>query len=97
MTNVRDTSRDAYHGATHLEAQQQEIVTFLAKRCSRDWTRNEIAVATGMRISSVAGRVNKLVQLGVIAEGPRRPDRHTHIAAHALQLAPATSDLFTSA
>jgi len=92
-TNCRWSSIDALYGATHLGEQERAIVAFLARSGPGDWTRNELAVATGIRISSVSGRINALIERGVVVEGPRRPDRHTHVSSHALWLAPTQAEL----
>lgn len=88
------TSIDAYYAlGPKLSRQQAEIIAFLGKHCHRDHTRGEIAEATGMRLSSVTGRVNELLHRFVLNEGPRRPCRVTGINAHPLRLAPAQMDL----
>jgi hypothetical protein len=85
---VASTSRDAYHDmGPRLGDQQRAIVAFLAHNAHRDYTRNEIAQATGMRLSAVCGRVAELLQLQMVHESPRRPDRHTGVNAHPVKLA----------
>lgn len=91
---VRDTSIDAFYAlGPKLGQQQRTIVAFLAKRCERDWTRGELAQATGMRLSSVCGRVKELADLKVIDELPRRPCRTTGVQAHPIRLAAAQLEL----
>lgn len=88
------TSIDAYHSmGPKLGSQQKCIVAFLAKHCHRDYTRGEIAVETGMRLSSVCGRCAELIAAQILTEGPRRPDRFTGIAAHPVRLAPEQREL----
>ncbi len=93
-TDMASTSIDAYHAmGPRLGVQQRQIVAFLAKRCERDWTRCEISEATGLRLSSVCGRMKELTLLQVIQELPRRACRCTGRAAHPVRLAPAQLEL----
>lgn len=91
-----DTSRDAYRGFIaegRLEPMQQRIVDFLASHAG-DYTRRELALYTGIGISSVCGRVKELLEAGSIVEKSRRPCSQTGIAAHALAIAPVQRALF---
>lgn len=93
-TAVASTSIDAYHAmGPRLGRQQRAILDYMAKHCHRDYTRAELADATGLRLSSVCGRAAELLALYVLSEGPRRPCRCTGINAHPLRLAPAQMDL----
>ena len=60
---VKETSRKAYHELREADAlgKQQRIV-LQALRWG-DLTRNEVAEVTGLRVSSVCGRVNDLVAI----------------------------------
>lgn len=94
-TAVADTSVAAFYAlGPKLGQQQHAIVAFLAKHCHRDFTRAELAQATGLRLSSVTGRVNELVKVHLVVEGVRRPCSTTGIAAHTLRIAPVQNDLF---
>jgi hypothetical protein len=93
--NVRDTSIDAYR-TVRLGDQQHRIVAFLAKHAHTDFTRHELSVGTGISVNAVAGRVAELLKLQIIEERPRRPDRHTKVAAHPLTLAPLQAELFAA-
>ncbi len=93
-TAVADTSIAAYHAMRpRLGGQQNQVVGFLARNVHRDYTRSELAEATGMRLSSVCGRVAELIERQMLTEGPRRPCRCTGVNAHPLRLAPAQMDL----
>jgi hypothetical protein len=94
-TAIAETSLIAYRAmGPKLSRQENEVVAFLAKHCHRDYTRNEIAAATGIRLSSVCGRCNSLVERQALSEGPRRRCAITGSTAHPLRLAPAQADLF---
>lgn len=69
------TSIENYHehrrsGA--LGAQAQAILDFLAKHPNKNWSRSEIERATGIRLSSVCGRINELLKEELITERPER-------------------------
>lgn len=56
-----------------LGAQASEIVKFLTRYSDRDWSRAELAEAMNLRLSSVCGRVNELIQSKhVQPQHPRR-------------------------
>ena len=80
---VRDTSIEAYHdmkGSGELSVRQQEVLAALER--GRDYSRAEIAMASGLRLSSVCGRVNELIKLGRIAEAPIRACKVTGRTVH---------------
>jgi hypothetical protein len=98
-TTARTTSIEAYGAfvmGPKLADQQRTIVAFLAKHCHRDFTRNELAEGTGLRLASVCGRVHELLAAGTIEECARRPDRITGVNAHALRLTPLQAELFAA-
>lgn len=71
---IKDTSREAYNELlrTGQAGQQaQFLLSFIEN--NPGLTRAEIAEATGLRISSVCGRVKELLEARAIAEGERRP------------------------
>jgi DNA-binding IclR family transcriptional regulator len=81
---IATTSRDAYD--EHLESgklgeQQRKLMLWFHTHGGR-YTRAEIASTTGMRLSSVCGRVNELIQLGYLEEGDRRKCIVTGRSAH---------------
>lgn len=93
---IASTSRDAYHAfAPEFPRQQRVIVDFLASHPG-DYTRAELAERTGLRLSSVCGRVNELLERGAVQERSRRPCSITGVSAHALRLAPAQQELFAA-
>lgn len=90
------TSVDAYRAfrsSPSLSRQQRVIVDHLAAYRGGH-TRAELAQATGIRLSSVCGRVNELLERGEIVERSRRPCSVTGVQAHVLRIAPNQSDLF---
>lgn len=93
-TAVADTSIAAYHAmGPRLGRQQRTILQHMAKHAHRDFTRSELAEATGERLSSICGRSRELLERQMLTEGPRRPCRVTGVNAHPLRLAPAQMDL----
>lgn len=91
------TSIDAYYAfiaGPKLGQQQKAIIAHLAKHAHRDFTRAELADATGIRLSSICGRVNELRERYVIEEAPRRPCGVTRVNAHPIRLAPAQGEMF---
>lgn len=70
---ISDTSMKAYReliGAGVFQPRELQVLQALAEK---PLTRDEIAAATGLRLSSVCGRVNSLVKAGAIVSfGERR-------------------------
>ncbi len=61
---VASTSIENYRehkSSGKLGRQAREIVEFLAQHTDRDWSRHELAEATGIQLSSICGRVNELI------------------------------------
>lgn len=88
ITGVRDTSRAAYKehaGSGKLTEQQAQLVYFLRFK-PEGVTRNEIAQGTTLRLSSVCGRVNELIKLNILTDGPRRKCTVTGINSHVVTL-----------
>lgn len=71
-TNVADTSIEAYHGLTvaQLSASQKRVIEAIEE--GRNYSRAEIAAKTGMRLSSVCGRVNELIAARLLEPAERR-------------------------
>jgi len=93
---IRDTSAVAlaeHRSSGALQEQERAIVSFLARRCERDWTRSEIAAATGLRLSSICGRVNGLIASQALEELPRRRCRETGRSAHPIRIAAMQAEL----
>lgn len=87
--SVRDTSAEAYFDHRDSGALGKQAVELLkAFQPGRDYSRAELAVATGIRLSAVCGRVNELVKLGVLAEAPVRPCKQTGRTIHPVFRAP---------
>lgn len=97
---IKQTSVDAYYAmiaGPKLGEQQRAIVAYLARNCHRDFTRAELAQYLGLRVSSVCGRVNELLEQQAVVETPRRKCSVTGSSAHPLKLAPAQIELFGEA
>lgn len=63
-TGVRDTSKAAYSGLRYsgaLTVQQKLVLTTITFGSQHDWTRQELARATGLGINAICGRVNELL------------------------------------
>jgi predicted transcriptional regulator len=87
-TAVRDTSLAAFRAmGPRLGTQQRTVVEYLEEH-RRAFTRNELALATGLALSAICGRVNELVKAGALVECPRRRCHVTGKSAHPVRLAP---------
>jgi hypothetical protein len=90
LTQVSDSSIDCYH--THkieFNHQEQIIMDFIDANKTKTFTRREIAFATGLEVSAVAGRVNSLIhEKGVLFEMPRRKCSRSGISAHTVMRKP---------
>lgn len=74
LTNVRDSSRAAYHelrDSGRLGRQQQTIIDQV--KPGRDYSLRELSAITGLEINAVSGRVNDLKKLNLLVEGEKRP------------------------
>ena len=84
---IRGISLEAYE--RHIASgkaltQWQTIYGFL--KAHRPVTRAELSDMTGIRLSSVCGRVNELIKAGLIEEYERRKCRSTKEPAHPIGL-----------
>jgi len=64
---IATTSIENYHAhksSGRLGKQARALVEFIANHTDRDWSRAELAEQTGLRLSSVCGRVNELIHSG---------------------------------
>ena len=82
---ARNISIEAYH--KHIESgkawvQWVKIFDFMLENSHTFFTRAEIAHYLGMRDSSVCGRVNKLLEAGLLVEHDRRKCKVTGSPAH---------------
>lgn len=69
------TSIDNYHlhqRSGKLGDQEQAVLDFLAQHPGKNFSRSELSEAIALRLSSVCGRVNKLLELGLISERSKR-------------------------
>lgn len=88
--SVADTSLDAYRehrDSGELGAQQRKVMLFFHTK-GGEHTRSELAEKIPMRLSSVCGRVNELVEMGYLVDGPRRACEVTGNPAHVVKLPP---------
>lgn len=76
-----------------LGRQQRVIVDVLGNHPG-GMTRAEIAEASGLRLSSVCGRIGELLERAVVEEFSRRPCSVTGTSAHVLRLARVQRALF---
>ncbi len=84
----RDTSRDAHRtlrDTGKLSAREREVYALLCRHPERNFTRAEIAKATGMTHGAACGRVHSLRDLGLIVETPRRRCGVTGAESHGLR------------
>lgn len=102
MTGVAETSIENYHllkACGELSRMQRHVVGKMAR--GRDYSRAELAELADMRLSSVCGRVNELLNMvpPVLAEAPKRACKITGRTVHPVFLVPdqfKTGDLFDS-
>lgn len=84
---IRETSKQVYKeinadGTT--SKQQGKIISYL--KVHPNVTRREIAQAMGIDVSSVAGRVNELINANVLSEHPRRKCSISGRSAHPVSI-----------
>lgn len=70
------------------------MLAFHREGAPKDMSLNEISQATGIRLSSVSGRVNELKALGWLSECMPRKDRVTGRKVTPLSLPPTQAVLF---
>ena len=93
--SVADTSLDAYREhreSGELGAQQKKVMLFFHLK-GGEHTRSELSERIPMRLSSVCGRVNELIDLGYLVECQRRPCKVTGRSAHPVKLPPRQLEL----
>lgn len=72
---IATTSIENYHAhkeSGRLGKQALFLVQFIAEHTDRDWSRAELAEQTGLRLSSVCGRVNELIHSRHVEVQPNR-------------------------
>lgn len=80
MSGVAQTSVENYHqhrDTGRLGKQARELYLFLYSHAHCDWSRTELAEALGIRLSSVCGRINELLNSQHIEESFVRQCRVT--------------------
>jgi len=85
-TAMASTSLDAYRSHTVRDLSEGQARVMAAVRPRVDFTRAELAKASGMPLQSVCGRVNELVSAGELEHGPRRLCSVTGNAANPVRL-----------
>lgn len=93
-TAVADTSIEAYHAMrpVELNASQQRLMDAIED--GQDYSRSELAAITGMRLSSVCGRVNELIAAQRLEHGPQRSCRETGKTVNPVRLPREQRELF---
>ena len=85
---IADTSLDAYtehRDSGRLGEQQRRLMEWLHLNPGQ-YTRSELAKRTGIRLSSICGRVNELIELGYLEEAERRRCTETGRSAHPVRI-----------
>lgn len=87
LTNVSDTSREAFHAhQSKSSAQRNRIMAFVMKR-GGDWSIGELAHALELEKSTVSARLNELLyETKELAERPKRKDRVSGITVRPVGL-----------
>lgn len=70
------TSIENYHEhkrSGKLGDQESLVLGYLRDNSGKNYSRSELANDLGMRLSSVCGRTNTLLELGLIEERTKRP------------------------
>lgn len=86
--SIADTSIDAYdehRESGRLGEQQRRLMEWLHLNPG-EYTRSELAKRTGIRLSSICGRVNELIELGYLEEAGRRECSETGRSAHPIRI-----------
>ena len=83
-TNVADTSLDAYFTikGNGVELNQCGKIYNFLKAHKKALTRGEISEKTGIRLSAVCGRVNKMIEDKHLKSLPSRKCSITDVLAH---------------
>jgi hypothetical protein len=75
---VTDTSIQAYHEhRSEGKVNTQANSIYRSMQVGKDYSRRELVAITLIELSSVCGRVNELLQLGLLKEGKKRKCRIT--------------------
>ena len=76
--SVAQTSIEAYHNhQKEGKVGHQAIQILTMMELCKDYSRRELAAISGIDLSSICGRVNELLQLGMLKEGPKRKCKAT--------------------
>ncbi len=90
MHQTSQASIDCFHShKVEFNHQEQIIMDFIDENKTKSFTRREIAFATGLEVSAVAGRVNALIHdKEVLFELPRRKCSRSGISSHTVMRKP---------
>ena len=91
---TRNAAYCGHRASGALGAQQQRVMRLFAVYPGSAWSLNEIAEATGIRLSSVSGRVAELKAGGHLFEAPKRKDRITGITITPVAAVPEQLEFF---
>lgn len=93
--SVATTSIHAYqeHRDSGKVGRQARTILF-SMPVGVSYSRRELAELTGIEISSICGRVNELVSIGLLEETPTRRCRITGKSVHPVRRLPSQPDLF---
>jgi hypothetical protein len=70
---VTDTSIQAYHNhRSEGKVGKQALCIFDSMQFGKDYSRRELVALTRIELSSICGRVNELVQVGLLKEAAKR-------------------------
>ena len=87
---MRDTSLLAFADLLEqgeINRRQFEVLDFLTEHHGLNFSRREIAKMTGMELCCVTGRVNELLQKGLVVEEAKRACGVTRRTVHPIRVA----------
>jgi hypothetical protein len=92
---IADTSVTAYHEHRDTGKLSRQANTILSQmRSDTDYSRRELARHTGLELSSVCGRVNELLAIGLLEELASRRCSITGKTVHPVKLSSLQPSLF---
>lgn len=92
---IADTSVTAYHEHRDTGKLSRQANTILSQMApGTTYSRRELARHTGLELSSVCGRVNELLAIGLLEETATRRCSITGKTVHPVKLSSIQPDLF---
>ena len=90
LINQAETAINHFHSPTfqYRTVQKQEAQILDVMRPGKEYTLTELAHATKLEKSSVSGRVNHMLHVGLLVKGQRRKCYFTEIMCRTVKLAP---------